>query len=79
MANRYTHAELAERMKSPGWGLVADANGKPVTGTLEEVLKLRHERYKSGDAAGLIAEMETAIELDMLQIETLWHYLGLPV
>jgi hypothetical protein len=79
VANRYTHAELAERVKSPGWGLVTGANGEPVTGTLEEVLKITHERHKSGHAPGLIEEMQTAIELDMLQIEKLWQYLGLPV
>jgi hypothetical protein len=77
--NSYTHAELTERVKSPGWGVAAGKKGEPVTGTLEEVLKVTHARHKSGHASGLIAEIETAIELDMLQIEMLWRYLGLPV
>jgi hypothetical protein len=32
-----------------------------------------------GDAPGRIEELETAIELDIIQIEKLWRYLGLPV
>jgi hypothetical protein len=79
MANKYTHAELAERVKSSGWGLVTGKDGEPVTGTLEDVLKITHGRQRSGHAPGLIEEMATAIELDMFQIELLWRYLGLPV
>ena len=79
MANKYAHAELKERMKSPGWGLVAGKDGEPVTGTLEDVLKITHGRHKSGREPGLIKEMGTAIELDMIQVELLWSYLGLPV
>ena len=79
MASRYTEEELKKRMGSSGWRLVAGKDGKPVTGTLEDIAKATHERHKSGQAAGLIEEMETAIELDMIQIEKLWRYLGLPV
>jgi len=79
MANKYTDAELTERVKSPGWTLVTAEKGDPVTGSLEDILKITHGRHKSGHASGLIEEMETAIELDMLQISMLWRYLGLPV
>ena len=82
MANKYTHAELKERVKSPGWGLVAGkdgVDGEPVTGTLEDVLKITHDRHRSGDTPGLIEEMATSIKLEMVQIELLWRYLGLPV
>jgi hypothetical protein len=78
MADPYSDDELTRRVKSPGWRLSA-ANEKPVTGTLEEVLKTGHERREEGHAPGRIQELETAIELDMIQIEKLWRYLGLPV
>ena len=79
MASPYSDDELTRRVKSPGWRLVTGSNDKPVTGTLEEVLKSTHQRHKSGQTLGGIEELETAIELDMIQIEKLWRYLGLPV
>jgi hypothetical protein len=50
-----------------------------ISGTLEQILAITHDRKQSGQAPGSIAEIETGIELDMIQIEKLWHYLGLPV
>jgi hypothetical protein len=79
LENPYTQGELAERMKSPGWLFVSDKDNEPATGTLEEILKITHGRHKSGREPGLIKELETAIELDMIQVELLWSYLGLPV
>jgi hypothetical protein len=70
MTRKYTHEELVERVKSPGW---ATKDGQ-VTGSLEDVLTAAHK-----DRKGPIAELETEIELDMIQIEKLWLYLGLPV
>ena len=54
-------------------------DGQPVTGTLEDALKSGHARHAQGHAPGRIEELETAIELDLIQIEKLWRYLGLPV
>jgi hypothetical protein len=79
MAEKYTHDELVEQVKSPGWALVTDEKSKPITGSLEDVLKATHERHANGEEPGLIQQIETTIELDMLQIEQLWRYLGLPV
>ena len=79
MANPYTDDELTRRVKSPGWRLVAGGSDDHLTGTLEDVLKATHQRRESGQPSGLIEELETSIELDMLQIEKLWLYLGLPV
>jgi len=79
MATNYTHAELTTRLKSPGWGLVTGKKSKTVTGTLEKLLHVTHERHKKGQTPGLIGEIETDIELDMIQIELLWRYLGLPI
>ena len=79
MANKYTHDDLTDRVKSPGWAIVTGKTNMSISGTLEQILAITHDRKKSGQAPGLIAEIETGIELDMIQIEKLWHYLGLPV
>ncbi|MEP6831403.1 MAG: hypothetical protein ABI963_13765 [Rhizomicrobium sp.] len=78
MASRYTDDELTKRVASAGWRHEPDGSA-PVTGTLEDALKSGHARHAQGHAPGRIEELETAIELDMLQIEKLWRYLGLPV
>ncbi len=74
MANKYTDDELQGLVKTPGW-----KDGKGVSGTLEDVLKASHERHQSDAEPSLIRQLETTVELDMLQIEKLWRYLGLPV
>jgi hypothetical protein len=79
MADKYTDDELVGLMKSPGWGLVTGRYDKATSGTLEDVLKANHQRRRSGETPGLIQQLETSIELDMLQIEMLWRYLGLPI
>jgi hypothetical protein len=76
MADKDTHDELVGSIQSPGWTLKGDL---AVSGTLEDVLKAAHERQAAGQPPGLIERVETAIELDMMQIEMLWRYLGLPV
>jgi hypothetical protein len=74
MANKISDDELQRLMKSPGW---KDEHG--ASGTLEDVLKAGHERRKNGGKPSLIRQIENEIELDLLQIEKLWRYLGLPV
>jgi hypothetical protein len=76
---QYTHDELTEGVKSRGWALITGRKDKSITDTLENLLHLSHKRHKKGQAPGLIKEIETAIELDMIQVELLWRYLGLPV
>jgi hypothetical protein len=78
MASRYSDEELTKKVTSPGWRH-QPKDGGPVTGTLEDALKSGHARHLEGRAPGRIEELETAIELDMIQIEKLWRYLGLPV
>lgn len=78
MAKRYSDEELAARVKTPGWRLVREQD-KPVTGTLHNLLHLSHQRRKQGEVPGLIEEIETKAELDMIAMEKLWRYLGLPV
>lgn len=69
--------ELVGQVKSPGWQL--DAGEAKTTGTLEEVLKAAHQRRARGRNPGVIRRIENSIELEMLQVELLWRYLGLPV
>jgi len=81
MVKKYTDAELTDRLQSPGWRLVTeskDTDGK-IVGTLEEMAKATHERQTQGEPPGLIQELVTTVEVDMIQIELLWNRLGLPV
>lgn len=81
MVRKYTDDELADRLQSPGWSLLTGSKDKDgeVVGTLEEMAKATHERQAKGEEPGLIQELVSAVEVDMIQIELLWHRLGLPV
>jgi hypothetical protein len=79
MGEKYSEDELAKRAKSSGWGLMSDTGEPHVTGTLEDVAKAAHARAQSGKAPGVIREIETAVELEMIQLEKLWMQLGLPI
>jgi hypothetical protein len=70
---RYTHDELVARIKTPGWRPVG--KDKPASATLEEVLRSTHRL----EAPTLIQEIDTEIELDLIEIQKLWRYLGLPL
>jgi hypothetical protein len=43
------------------------------------LLNLAHQRKRQGEHLGLIQEIETSVELDMIAVEKLWRFLGLPV
>ncbi len=79
MSEKYTHDELVGSLKSTGWRLTGGGADTPVTGSLEEVLAAAHRGQASGGAPTRIERVENAIELDLMQIEMLWRYLGLPV
>jgi hypothetical protein len=77
MTKKPTHDELVKRLHTPGWRLVTeDEDAK--SGTLKDVLETTHERKLRKKAPGLIQHIETTLELDAIQIQNLWHYLGLP-
>jgi hypothetical protein len=78
MTSKYSDDELTARVETPGWRLVRDRE-KPVIGTLRNMLHLSHQRRSRGESPGLIEEIETKVELDMIAMEKLWRYLGLPV
>jgi hypothetical protein len=78
MTKKYTHEDLVARLKSPGWRLNTGQRDKTAPGTLEDLVRTTHRRKAEKETPGLIEQIETTIELDMLQIEKLWHELGLP-
>ncbi len=78
MAGKLSLKELIERLHTPGWQLVTDKEDKPDTGTLKEVLETTHQRHQEKRTPGLIRQIETTVELDMIQIEQLWRHMGLP-
>lgn len=78
MANKLTQDELAKRLDTPGWRLVDENPQETVTGTLGQVATESHSRKSRGRPSGRIEEVETAITLELFQIEQLWRHLGLP-
>lgn len=77
MSNKLTHDELAKQIHTAGWQLT-DKHSETMTGTLSGVLTESHSRKSKGGQPGKIKQIETAIELEMFQIEQLWQHLGLP-
>ena len=75
MPNDYSPDDLKKRLTQPGWQRT-DANGRSETGTLKDLATKAHE--ERAKHPGTIREIETAIELELIQLQQLWHYLGLP-
>ena len=75
MTKKPTHDELIERLHTPGWRLVTKDEPEAASGTLKDVLETSHARKEK---QGLIQHIETTLELDAIEIQNLWHYLGLP-
>jgi hypothetical protein len=73
----YSDEELSTLRTSRGWHL--NAGEARHEGTLEDVAKIAHERRSRGEHPGLIKQIETSIELEMLQLEAVWRAMGLPV
>lgn len=78
MPNKFTPDDLTSHLNTPGWRLQDERLDKTVTGTLSDVLIESHSRKIKSENPGKIEQIETAVELDILQIELLWHQLGLP-
>lgn len=76
MAQNLSDEELQKMVKSQGW---SHDGQEQASGTLEDMLKVSHAHHLSAGTPGFIRQVETALELDMIQIEKLWRYLGLPV
>ena len=69
--------ELQGLRQSPGWHL--EAGEARHEGTLEHVARIAHARRTRGEHPGLIRQVTTSIELEMLELEALWRGMGLPV
>jgi hypothetical protein len=76
MTRKLSLKDLIERLDTPGWHLASEHDDNPDTGTLSDVLKTAHRRK---NAAGFIKQIETSVELDMIQVQQLWQHLGLPM
>ena len=73
----YSDKELTTLRTSQGWHL--EAGQTTHEGTLEDLARIAHERQAGGKHPGRIKQIETSIELEMLQLESLWRAMGLPV
>jgi len=79
MAEKLPHDKLIERLDEPGWRAVTGNKATPVEGTLRQMVEAAHDERKQGRATRLLQHIATEVEIDMIQLENLWHYLGLPV
>jgi len=77
---KLSREELVAMLQTKGWDLVTGSKTVPIKGcNLEELVRAAHERHTKGEEPGLISRMETALELDLIQLQELWEYLGLPM
>jgi hypothetical protein len=75
MPDTYSHDELLNRLTKPGWQRTTQS-GATQTGTLQDVATQAHA--DRAQHPGAIKEIETAVELELIQLQKIWHYLGLP-
>ena len=75
---RYPLDQLKQKLADPGWRTVTGNKAIPLEGTLGEMAEAAHSRHAKGQAAGYLQEIETEIEVDMLQLQELWQHMGLP-
>ena len=72
--------DLISQLSSSGWELKTGIDGAPLTEyTLEQAVRSAHSKHKSGQSYGVIAHLQNAIELDLIQLQLLWEHLGLPL
>lgn len=67
--------DLKARLAEPGWQHT-NASGESRSGTLQEMAAKAHA--DRAEHPGTISKIETAVELELLQLQELWHHLGLP-
>ena len=71
--------ELIKKLHTPGWNLEAGKSAPIKNRPLEDVVRAAHARHKKGEEPGIIKNLETTLELDLVQLQELWMHLGLPV
>ena len=74
----YSLEDLKRKLADGGWRTNTGSSAFPVQGTLGEMVEGAHGRRKSGQAVGVVEEIETEIKIDILQLEELWWHMGLP-
>ncbi len=74
----YLLEELKRKLGEKGWRTNTSNDGFLVEGTLSEMVEAAHGRRKKGHAVGIIEEIATEIKLDLIQLELLCQYMGLP-
>lgn len=83
MTNRKTtptKEDLISQLSSTGWDLKTGIDGAPLQEyTLEQAVRAAHSKHKSGEDYGVIAHLQNAIELDLIELQLLWEHLGLPL
>src|SRR6185312_10228526 len=67
MERKYTHEELVERLDKLGWRTVTGNKSMPLEGTLRAMTEAAHGRRAKGHAAGLLQEIMTEVEVDLVQ------------
>jgi len=75
--NTWSNEDLKTKRASPGWRL--EAGDTTHEGTLDDVARIAHERHQRGEHPGVIREIATWVELEMIQLEKLWMAMGLPM
>jgi len=76
--SKYSQDELKRKLGEKNLWTITGNCDFPVEGTLSEMIETAHGRHKSGHAVGIIEEIKTEIKLDLIQLELLWQYMGLP-
>jgi hypothetical protein len=75
MPDTYSHDDLTRKLTTPGWQRT-DAKGATQTGTLQDMATAAHADRATHP--GVVKEIETAIELGLIDLQKLWEHLGMP-
>jgi hypothetical protein len=74
----YSIEDLKRKLADDGWRTNTGKSTLPIRGTLGQMVEGAYGRRKSGQAVGIVEEVETEIKIDLIQLEELWQHLGLP-
>jgi len=75
---KYSLEQLKEKLTTSGWRTIAGEKITQLEGTLAQMAEAAHARHKKGETPTHLQEIETEIEVDMFQLQDLWHHMGLP-
>jgi hypothetical protein len=79
MAAKYTLHELIGRLSATGWHLVTGNRAMPVDAPSAGWRRPPILGIPKAKLRDISKEIETEIEIGTLQLQELWHHLGLPV